>query len=311
MSATPLPKKASLPLNRTRSESSASVLPSELQEVRRRYPRIYVLVAPPRSSSTALSRVFWEHPSIAWYCHEPFEIAYFRSASLRQVADQLLEPLDLSSIKNQPADPGASSLVIKEMPYQVGEHFPLLAGLATAPLVFLLRDPRLNIASRMEKKEEVGDSPFFPQIETGWHLLERQIAHCREHEIPHVIVTAADFRGRPHELFPGLFSRLGLGFSPRMLAWRACAHVDIDNLEGDHSHLYSSVLGSTGLSPEIEPPPLDWFPCEHGLRDHVSECMEIYRELLALPQRLRPEAGIELRNAEGGLETSGAVGPTD
>jgi hypothetical protein len=264
------------------------------EPVHSRYPETYVIVAPPRTGSTALSRVFWEHPSIAWYCHEPFEISYFRQASLEDVGAKLMEPLDLSEIANNPKEPGAASLVVKEMPYQVGEHFPLLTELATAPLVFLLRDPRLNIASRMEKKEEVGDSPFFPLIETGWELVKGQIEYCRTHEVPHMIVSTSDFRGRPHELFPGLFAKLGLGFSPRMLAWRACDHVEIDNLEGDHSHLYSTVLGSTGLSPEVEPPQLEWFPCEHGLRDHVAECLEIYRDLLAAPERLHPETGIEL-----------------
>ena len=106
------------------------------------------------------------------------------------------------------------------MPYQVGGCFHLLAALATAPLVFLVRDPRLNIASRIEKKLEVGDSPFFPLVETGWELLQTQIDYCRRHDVPHLIVTAEDFRNRPNQIFPELFSRLDLSYSPEMLSWR-------------------------------------------------------------------------------------------
>ena len=65
--------------------------------------------------------------------------------------------------------------------------------------------------------------------------------------------------------------------------------MEIDNLEGDHSHLYTSVLSSTGLSPEVvELPPLDWFPAEDGRRDHVARCLEIYQSLLESPVRLKP-----------------------
>lgn len=263
-------------------------LPAEFEAVRRRYPEIYTIVAPPRCSSTALARVFWEQPSIAYYCHEPFEISYYRQAPLTEVAEKLLQPLDLATIKCASSGPDASSLVVKEMPYQVGECFHLLAALATAPLVFLVRDPRLNIASRIEKKQEVGDSPFFPLVETGWELVQAQIDYCRRHSVPHLIVSAADFRNRPTEIFPELFSRLDLSFSRQMLSWRACEHVEIDNLEGDHSHLYTSVLSSTGLTPEVEElPPLEWFPVEAGVRDHVARCLEIYRTLLDSPARLQ------------------------
>lgn len=254
-------------------------LSAAFEAVRERYPEIYVVVSPPRCSSTAFSRVFWEHPSIRYYCHEPFEIAYYRDASVQQVAAQLATPLDLLPVKGHRPEPDAAALVVKEMPYQVGTHFRLLAALTRHPIIFLLRDPRLNIASRIEKKLEVGDSPVFPEIETGWELLAAQIECCREREIDHLVVSADAFRNRPREVFPEIFASLGMSFAPEMLDWRACADVQIDNLGGDHSHLYRAVLSSTGLTPEVDPPPIDWFPVAGGLQDHVARCVEIYREL--------------------------------
>ena len=69
------------------------------------------------------------------------------------VLDNLRNPLDLVEVKQNPTIQSSNSLVIKEMPYQVGDNFPLLVSLTRKPVVFLTRDPRLNIASRMAKKE--------------------------------------------------------------------------------------------------------------------------------------------------------------
>ena len=153
-------------------------VPTALQEATARYDEIHVIVSPPRCSSTAFARVLWQHPSVGFYSHEPFEVTYFDGAPLDAVAAKLQLPLDLSSL-NGLTDRGAG-LVIKEMPYQVGDRFSALCSMATGPVVFLLRDPRQNIASRMEKKAEVGDDPNFPNVETGWELLAKQIDQCRQ-----------------------------------------------------------------------------------------------------------------------------------
>jgi hypothetical protein len=275
--------------NQEANTVSSAEFPREFEAVRIRYPEIYVIVAPPRSSSTAFARVFWEHPSIGYYSHEPFETTYFRDAPLADAAATLRDPLELEDIKSVDTGPEAEALVVKEMPYQVGTRFPILTELATAPVVFLLRDPRLNISSRMEKKTEVGDDPIFPLVETGWEMVRRQVRYCEAQEIQHLIVSSDDFRNRPLELLPQVFAKLGLDFSEEMLSWRPCEEVEIDNLEGDHAHLYATVLSSSGVYPEEAPPPLEWFPEEGGFRDHVSRCLEIYRELLESPARLRPD----------------------
>ena len=266
-----------------------TLLPDEFAKYRERHDRIYVIVSPPRCSSTAFARVFWEQPSVRYYYHEPFETTYYKGEGLPEVVAKLDAPLDLTTIKHFTASPDAHELVIKEMPYQVGDHFPLLAALATQPLVFLMRDPRRNIHSRRRKKLEVGDSPVYPFIESGWDLLAQQIETCRSQGIDHMLVDSADFRARPDAVFPQVMKRFGLPYSDECLVWQACKDVELDNLEGAHRHLYGEVLASTGLKADIsEMPTLDSFPEEDGVREHVAHCLEIYRELRQRPERILP-----------------------
>ncbi len=48
----------------------------EVERIGRKYDGVYLIISPPRSSSTALARVFIEHQAIGAYCHEPFDRLY-------------------------------------------------------------------------------------------------------------------------------------------------------------------------------------------------------------------------------------------
>ena len=77
-----------------------------------------------------------------------------------------------------------------------------------------------------------------------------------------------------------IFAGLDLEYSPAVLDWRPCPRVELDNLGGRHRHLYRRVLESEGLQPALRTPPeLDTFPAEDGWREHVAQCLAIYREL--------------------------------
>jgi len=262
--------------------------PFKFDAIREQYDEIFVIVSPPRCSSTAFARVFWEQPSIRYYAHEPFEGTYFMGQDLNFVIDNLRYPLDLRDIKSYSFAGLGRSLVIKEMPYQVGENIPHLLSLSKKPVIFLTRDPRQNIASRMAKKEEVGNDPLFPHVETGWQLLVDQIKYCKENSIPYMLVDAKDFRNQPVVIFKQIFKRLGLPFRDDMLSWNSHPDVDIDNLEGDHHHLYQEVLSSTGMLPDTDAiPALNSFPIGNGYRDHVKQCLQIYQRLQVSPARIR------------------------
>ena len=254
-----------------------------------KFSMVYVVVSPPRCSSTAFARVFWEHPSIGYYNHEPFEVTYYDGAPLESVYEKLNNPLDLKSINGGVSDEQGSSLIIKEMPYQVGDHFPLLASWTKKPIIFLIRDPRLNIQSRITKKLEVGDSPFYPFQESGWHLIYEQVQYCKDNDIAYNIVNASDFRNHATSIFSQIFENLSLNFSEEMLSWESLPEVEIDNLEGSHSHLYKKVLSSTSLRPTSEAiPELEFFTSEQGVRDHVIGCIKIYDLLQKDQWRILP-----------------------
>jgi len=248
--------------------------------LKKMYENIYVIVSPPRCSSTAFSRVFWEQPSIRYYSHEPFEVTYFEDSTLNEVIEKLEHPLDLLPIKSSETSKQSSGLVIKEMPYQVGSNFDLLISLTVHPIMFLIRDPRLNIHSRITKKIEAEQDPRFPLVETGWELISHQVRYCQERSIPYFIIDSVDFRTCPSDVFSKIFEQLHLPFSTEMLSWRATPNVNLDNLGGHHSHLYTRVLESTGIEPAEERiPKLEEIPEDNGFRDHVIKCMEIYNNL--------------------------------
>ncbi len=257
-------------------------LNADFLKLKEKYPNIYLIVSPPRCSSTAFARVFWEHKSIRYYSHEPFETTYYENKGLDDVYQRIAAPLDLLPIKYNATLDTPKDIVIKEMPYQVGGNFELAANLAQKPIVFLIRDPRLNIESRINKKLEVGDSPFFPLQETGWELINQQINHCKSNSIPYIIVDAADFRNEPEAIFRQVFEKFDLDFSATQLNWKADERIEIDNLAGAHTHLYKKVLGSKGIRPATEViPAIETFTEEHNIRTHVKYCMNIYKTLRA------------------------------
>ncbi len=259
----------------------------QLEALRRRHRDVVAIVSPPRCSSTAFARMFWEHPAFRYYSHEPFEVTYYDGLGMDAVLEKLRAPLDLSRCYG--AQPQGEGLVIKEMPYQVGKRIDLLFSLATAPVVFLLRDPRLNIASRMHNKVVGGEPPLYPLIESGWRLLARHIDRCRQRGVDHILVDATDFRSHPQDVFTQVFDRLGFQFSRAQLRWHPCTDIELDNLDGRHRHLYRRVLQSSGIQPATESvPELSEFPEEDGLRAHVARCLELYQQLRKSPQRICP-----------------------
>jgi hypothetical protein len=106
-----------------------------------------------------------------------------------------------------------------------------------------------------------------------------------------MLVDSTDFRNRPLEIFPQVFSRFGLPFAPEMLEWRACPNVELDNLGGRHRHLYGEVLESDGIHPDTtEIPSLEFFPAAGGWRDHVEACLATYQEMANSDSRILPAA---------------------
>jgi Sulfotransferase domain len=258
-----------------------------LARVAEAYDEVFLVLAPPRTASTALARVFWGHEAVAFYAHEPFDRTFHEGAPLGAAADAMLRPLDLRRVLGAPGR--RNGLVVKEMTFQVGDAAGALIDLATRPVVFLVRDPRLAVWSRMRMLGGGSWPVAFPPEETGWDELREQVRHCRRGRIAYALLDATDMRRHPDAVIGRLFARLGLRYSPALRSWRA---VEVDGLGalGDtQRHWYSRILRSSGIEPPAEPvPELDRFPDDYGLRAHVERALELYAELRRDPCFVHP-----------------------
>jgi hypothetical protein len=263
--------------------ADAGVAPQLAADLRERHGEIYAIVAPPRTASTALARILWNHEAVGFYSHEPFEATWYEGAGPESAAELLTAPEPVDRLA--PARPGRGvgrALVVKEMTFQVGDAFPLLAGLATRPIVFLIREPRLCIASRMRVLEASGRPQVFPLRESGWDDLRRQLEHVRREGIEHVVVDSGDLRADPDAVAPPLLERLGLSWTPSLLSWGASEATGLSSVSGPDDPFYRQVLESRGLEPDTErAPELDEVPAQDGFRDHVAACVEQYEALRA------------------------------
>lgn len=261
-----------------------------LEQLRASYEDFFVVVSPPRAASTALARVFWEHPAIGYYAHEPFDSVYYNRDDLDAALRHIAEPLVLRRFLSKPPGTGGGILV-KEMTFQVGRSFEYLACLANRPIVFLLRDPRLSVFSRLKYRAMSGHGTSFPLEETGWRDLAAQVEHCERRGIPYLFVDSAEFRKEPRLVLGELFARLGLPFHERQLCWQALNGLELGNLAGEQTIWYERVLSSTGVeAPDETIPDLDVFDRVDGLRSHVEECLEIYEGFTKDPRRVGGQA---------------------
>lgn len=249
------------------------------ERLRERHGEVYVLIGPPRTASTAVSRILWNHAAVGWYAHEPFEPTWYEGAGVERAAELLDAAQPVAELGGRGAGRG---LVIKEMTFQAGDAFPLLASLATRPLVFLIRDPRLTVASRMKVLRRSGRPEVFPLRESGWEDLASQLAYAREAGIPHVVLDSSDLRSSPETAVPPLLATLGLEFTPDLLRWGASAATGLSAVSGAEDPFYQRVLDSQGIEAPTETiPDVADFPEQRGFRAHVAACVAQYEELRA------------------------------
>ncbi len=265
-------------------------------------PRL--IVSPPRSCSTALARALLAHSTIDTYLHEPCDLYCHRNAPVRSILERLHDGgLNRSSL-------------LKEMTFQLGDgsvcrHF---LRQARPPVLFICRDPRLNIESRIrmvlsdllgrpevngafrhrvesaiEHKDYRGlddilTEDLFPLDYTGWRHLARQLDICRSVGIDHVIVKAHTLRSEPQACIGRLCARLGLDFENAMLAWGQSGWKPSKGLP-EQGPWYERVAESTGILPEAEPViPEARLP--RRFQDHLPFARRIFEEAVASDQAL-------------------------
>lgn len=265
-------------------EATATVVrPGWLADyIRPRYVPSLVIISPPRSGSTAVARAFWQHPAFRWYAHEPCDSVYHRDGGSAEVVRAIAEGIDTTSVPGP--ETSGNGIIIKEMTFQAASLLPELIGAATLPILFIVRDPRLSIASRMRQREHGGQSPWFPPAESGWHDLDAALALARDAHVPYVVVEFDRLCADPAAVIRATCRRLGLAFVPEMLSWEPARGISLGQLGPEQRHWYERVLASSRFErPAGTPPPVDSFPADRGIRAHVAECLDIYRRALGDP----------------------------
>jgi hypothetical protein len=257
---------------------------SLLSTVRSRHGVVHVIVAPPRTGSTLVARILWQSPDIGYYSHEPFDATYHLGVDLASVARKLAQPLDVRG--HGAGGSAARALLLKELTFQVGRRFEALTLLGS-PILFVIRDPRLSIASRMEQRRRGGEEPTFPTVESGWADLAWQVEHCRSRTIPYAILDSFDLRSTPEPHIRAIAELYGQPFTPAMLAWEPVAQAEFGLALASQEHWNERVLASRGVEAPLErPPALEEFPRRGGMRAHVARALEVYRDLLVDEARL-------------------------
>lgn len=262
--------------------------------------RPVLIVAPPRSVSTAFARALEQHPAFNRYIHEPCGLYSYDDTTLTVVLEAL-------------ADLGPGTLM-KEMTFQI--HDVSVAGSflrhCRHPILFLVRSPLLTLESRVrmvltdlanedrtsaddkarirqaieakqyQDLDDLVTEDAFPLYRTGWTDLGRQLAFCREEGIDHLVIEASRFREDPEAMLGAVCDRLGLGFEPAMLRWAPRSALPPGALER-HTVWYARFGESTGVLPP-EAVTFDEANLPARFRAHLPEAMAVYTSAIASPQ---------------------------
>lgn len=225
----------------------------------------------PRNISTAMMRA-WENRGDCAVSDEPLYAAYLVETGLdhpgrdaviaagetdwRRAVDALLGA----------APHGAPLWYQKHMSHHLtpGMTVDWVLGLRN---VFLIRDPAEVVASYLKSRATVTpDDIGLPQQGRLFDLLRERLG-----ETPPVI-DAGDFLRAPEAHLRALCARLGIAFTPRMLAWPAGPR-DSDGVWAPY--WYDAVWKSTGFEP--------WRAREHRLDSEAlavaDACRPVYERL--------------------------------
>jgi hypothetical protein len=233
----------------------------------------------PRNISTAMMRAFGNRPDTL-AVDEPFYAAYL-------VATGLDHPMREAVIAAGDPDPERVAQAMSEgpLPDGVAVHYQkhmthhMLAAFPRGWInrvtnVFLIRDPRLVLASYVRKRESVqlDDVGFRQQAEIFARVADRTGAAP-------VVVEGRDLLAAPEPMLRLLCAKTGISFDPHMLHWPPGPRPE----DGAWApHWYGAVWQSTGFGP----PPADAVPdLPDALRRVAEAAMPFYEQLR--PHRLR------------------------
>lgn len=231
-----------------------------------------LILAPPRTGSTALARCFWQHPDFGWYVHEPFDRVFHHGAPERDAEETLAAPERVS-------DSATGGTVIKEMTFQVTvpAQLDVLLEHANLPVLIPLRDPRLAIWSRMKQLAESQQGMEFGRAQAGWRPLLDAIRHLQDREFPHVLIDMHAVREDPERGLARACRQLGIT-AHAMGQWASTSVDAVGQLGDEQAAWYRQALTADQLLPDTaDPPDIHAFP--PSMRSTVEEGVAIYEAM--------------------------------
>ncbi len=198
----------------------------------------------PRNISTAMMRSFGSRSD----CHpvdEPFYACYLTQTGLQHpmreeiIASQPSNWKTVISEINGALPHKKSILYLKHMTQHMLSDIKL-EGLADHTHCFLIRDPRLVIASFSEKMDRVSADA------TGFKRQLELYRYFSKHAAKRpVVIEGEDIQKNPGEMLEHLCEACNLPFDKAMLSWKAGPHPE-DGIWG--AHWYNAVEKSTGFA---------------------------------------------------------------
>ena len=227
----------------------------------------------PRNISTAMMRA-WENREDTVVADEPLYAHYLLKTGVDHpgreevMASQATDWYVVAKTLTGPIPGGKPVWYQKHMTQHVLADMPLdwLDGLVNC---FLIRSPQQVVASFTVQRPDA--APW----ELGFEQQARIFDYLRERQgaVPPVL-DAEDVLKDPKAMLSLLCSRLGIGFSERMLHWSAGPRAS-DGVWAPH--WYHAVVRSTGFEPyRAQEPRLD--PFQARLAEH---CQPYYERLVA------------------------------
>jgi hypothetical protein len=232
----------------------------------------------PRNISTAMMRA-WENRPDTRVVDEPLYAYYLQATGLDHPGrDEVIAAGEtdwqrvVASLTG-PVPDGRAVFYQKHMTHH------LLPEVGTAWFgqvthAFLIRDPREVLLSYIKSRPEVTADDLGVPAQLRIHA-----AVCELTGEEPVVIDGGEFLRDPEGHLRAWCARLGLEFTPRMLAWPAGPR-DTDGVWAPY--WYDAVLASTGF--EAWRPRSHTVPAEH--RSVIEECLPGYEALFA--RRLRP-----------------------
>jgi Sulfotransferase domain len=202
----------------------------------------------PRNISTAMMRAFGSRSD----CHpvdEPFYAYYLKQTGLQH-------PMRADILDSQQQDWQAVVAQINTTP-SADKSFKYLKHMTQHMLpqidrhvfndhinAFLIRDPRLVIASFSEKWDQVSAEAtgFRQQMDLYEHF-------CTHGNLKPIIIEGEDIQKAPETMLRKFCEESRISFDPAMLSWTAGTKAE-DGVWG--SHWYNAVIASTGFAPYRE-----------------------------------------------------------